>query len=171
MKKLWGSSKRSLVQSEMRSISSWSQFLTKVIIIYRKWRTSLCMHSLVYNIYSYSHYPESGDFYSRVNLNLLGFTDLYAWPPPVEKNHNTVAVGGHPHPAHCSGVPVSKCPSVLVSQCFGVPVSRCPSVPVSQCPNVLVSWCPSVPMSQCLGVPLFWCPSVLVSQCPSIRVS
>ena len=34
-----------------------------------------------------------------------------------KKNDNTVAVGGHPHPAYCSGVPVSWCPSVLVSQC------------------------------------------------------
>jgi len=62
------------------------------------------------------------------------------------KNHNTV--GGYPHPAHCSGVPVSKwtgvpvswCPSVLVSQCHSVPVSRCPSITVSQCPHVPMSW-------------------------------
>ena len=96
------------------------------------------------------------------------------------KNHNMFAVGGHLHPTHCPGVPVSRCPSVLasrcprvpvcripVSQCPGVPVFWCPSVPVSRCPSVPVSHCPSVPMSWYLGVPVSRCPSVLVSQCPS----
>ena len=74
------------------------------------------------------------------------------------KNHNMFAVGGHLHPTHCPGVPVSRCPSVLASRCPRVPVCRIP-----------VSWCPSVPVSQSSGVLYpsvlvsWWCPSVLVT--------
>ena len=83
------------------------------------------------------------------------------------KNHNTVAVGGHPNPTHCHDVPVSYCPSILVSNCHGVPVSQCPSFPVSWCSRLLLSLCLSVPVPQCPSVLVSRCPSVPVSWCPS----
>ena len=42
------------------------------------------------------------------------------------KNHNTVAVGGHPNPTHCPSFTLVRCPSVLMSCCPGVWVSLYP---------------------------------------------
>ena len=64
-----------------------------------------------------------------------------------KKNHNTVAVGGHPNLTHCPSVPVSQCHGVLLSHCPDVSVSQCPSIPVSLCPGVIVSQYPSVPVT------------------------
>jgi hypothetical protein len=102
--------------------------------------------------------------------------------------------------APCPSVPMSQCPSVLVSvslrpivQCRSSPLGNpqclmqlssweevvavalarhsCPPVPVSQCPSAQVSQCPSAQVSQCPGVPVSQCPSsVPVSQCQCTSV-
>ena len=106
------------------------------------------------------------------------FQNWHDWLPitflaiSYHKNHNTVAVGGHPHlhPTHYL-VLLSHCSAVPVSQCHSVPMSMCPGVPMFRCQNVPLSHCLGVPVSRCSGVPLSWCPIVPVSRCPSVPES
>ena len=90
-------------------------------------------------------------------------------------SYNIITVLLHVHVLYCPtispsySVPLSYCPTVILSDCHSycltVPLSYCPTAPLSYCPTVLLSHGHTIRLLYCL---LSYCPTVLQSHYPTV---